>query len=388
MKKIILAFLCFLSVQTAFAQNFFSDSEKSYSAPSWQNAKNGDLILSWIEKDKDGKSSLCMSISKDKGANFQAKSIIASGYGIGSNRLMKAKILSKKDGTLFAVFINNPAAQLGKPSRGGQVSYAISKDQGLTWSSPAFVDQDPTPGLMRGFFDAAVLANDEIAVVYLKDVKGSTKFEERDLRISITKNGHFQAEKLIDPVVCDCCNIGLLVDSKGVLNVYYRDNNNDIRDFSHIYSKDNGLTFSSPRNIYQDNWQISGCPHNGAFPVEYNKQNYVAWFTGAESDRGVKLATEGGKKITTPNEASAKNFGLVADAQQLIFYWEQVNPSSNQTKLAYQVISGAKVSENHLFSTPEGASNAVLSLNGSKVLVAYELKVGSRSLVKVEQVNL
>ncbi|MEY4383205.1 MAG: hypothetical protein RI995_747 [Bacteroidota bacterium] len=388
MKKLLLSLICAFVIFAAQAQHFFSDVEKSYSAPSWSQTAKGELLLSWVEKDKAGMNSLCMAISKDKGISFSDKKTIASGYGVGSSRLMKAEIFGKKDGSFVAVFINNPAAQPGKPSRGGQVSYAVSKDNGTTWSAPAAVDQDPTPGLMRGFFGAALMANDEVAVVYLKDVKGSTKFEERDLRIAITKNGQFQAEKLIDPVVCDCCNIGLMVDSKGVLNVYYRDNNNDIRDFSHIYSKDNGLTFSSPRNIYKDNWQINGCPHNGAYPIEFNKQNYVAWFSGAETDRGVKLVTEEGKKITTPNEGSAKNFGLAKDAQKLVFFWEQLNAQTNQTQLAYQIMSGGKVSTNKVMNTPAGAANASLSIQGDKALVAYELKDGARSVVKVEQVLL
>lgn len=387
MKKVLLLLLLFFTFYFSNAQHFFNDPERSYSSPSWQKSTKGDLILSWLEKEKDGKSHLYMAVSKDNGKTFSNKLLIASGYGIGSSRLSKAKVLAKKDGKLVAVFMNNPAAQAGKPSRGGQVFYCVSSDQGVSWSTPAAVDQDPTPGLMRGFFDAAVLANDEVAVVYLKDVKGSTKHEERDLRISITKNGKFQEEKLIDPVVCDCCNIGLMVDSKGVLNVYYRDNNNDIRDFSHISSKDNGLTFSAPKNIYKDNWQIAGCPHNGAFPVEFNKQNYVAWFTGSEADRGVKLVSQDGKKITTPNEASAKNFGVTADTQKMIFFWEQVNSSTNQSQLAYQIITENKVSANKVLAETDGASNAAVSLIGDKAILAYELKVDGRSVIKVDQLG-
>jgi len=388
MKKFLLLIFCLVVFQVSFAQHFFTDPERAYSSPSWQRTHKGELILSWLEKEKDGKSHLCMAISKDNGKTFSNKSTIASGYGIGSSRLSKAKVLSKKDGKLVAVFMNNPAAQAGKPSRGGQVFYCLSTDQGASWSVPAAVDQDPTPGLMRGFFDAAVLANDEIAVVYLKDVKGSTKHEERDLRISITKNGTFQEEKLIDPVVCDCCNIGLMVDSKGVLNVYYRDNKDDIRDFSHISSKDNGLTFTAPKNIYKDNWQIAGCPHNGAYPVEFKKQNYIAWFTGSDTDRGIKVVSQDGRKITTPNVDSAKNFGITADTQQMIFFWEQTNAISNHSQVAYQLITENNVSSNKLFNISEGASNPVVSLIGDKALIAYEIKVEGKPIIKVDQVNL
>lgn len=388
MKKITLLIGLILSVQTLIAQNISTDPAVQSSTPNFVTLPKGDVVLSWSEKASDGKTDFCMAVSKDKGATFSNKKIITSSYGFGNNRLMKAKVLGKKDGSLVAVFMDNPAAQPGKPSRGGQVYFAVSKDQGNTWSAPEAVDQDPTPGLMRGFFDAVVMANDEIAVVYLKDVKGSTKHEERDLRISMTKNGKFQAEKLLDAVVCDCCNIGMLVDSKGVLNVYYRDNNDDIRDFSHISSKDNGVTFTSGKNIYKDNWQIAGCPHNGAFPVEYKGQNLVAYFTGAETDRGVKLVSEQGKKITTPNEASAKNFGVSSDGQKLVFFWEQTNAQTNQTNLAYQVISGSNVSANKLMTTPSGAANASIYFNGNAAKVAYEVKVDGKTKVEVMSYEL
>ncbi|MCU0338763.1 MAG: glycoside hydrolase [Spirosomaceae bacterium] len=204
-KHLFFAFL--LSYQGVLAQSFLQDNTKIYAMPLLNQTPKGDVLLSWTEKDTDGKTAFCMALSKDKGHTFSEKKIIATGYGIGNSRLMRARVLSKKDGSLVAVFMNNPNAGPGRGGRGGQVAYCVSKDSGTTWTLPQPVDTDPTPNLMRGFFDATVLANDEVAVAYLKDVKGSTKHEERDLRIAITKNGVFEAEKLIDAVVCDCCNI-------------------------------------------------------------------------------------------------------------------------------------------------------------------------------------
>jgi uncharacterized protein YpmS len=114
----------------------------------------------------------------------------------------------------------------------------------------------------------------------------------------------------------------------------------------------------------------------------------MAYFSGAETDRGVKLVSEQGKKLTTPKEESAKNFGVSTDGQQLLFFWEQTNAQTNQTNLGYQVITGANVSENKVMGTPAGAANPTVVLNGNVALVAYELKVDGRSLVQLGQVKL
>jgi len=195
------------------------DSSKIYSMPLLSKTPNSEILLTWTEKDAKGMVSLCMALSKDLGKTFAEKKTIYTGTGIGNSRLMRAKVLAKKDGTFVAVFSNRgtaPAAS-NPPKRGGRsldIVFCSSKDGGATWTSPESVDSDKTTGIVRGFFDAALMANDEVAVAYLKDVANSTKHEERDLRMVITKNGVFQPERVIDPVVCDCCNISLLLDAK------------------------------------------------------------------------------------------------------------------------------------------------------------------------------
>ena len=100
------------------------------------------------------------------------------------------------------------------------------------------------------------------------------------------------------------------------------------------------------------------------------------------------MVSEQGKKITTPNEASAKNFGVSSDGQKLVFFWEQTNAQTNQTNLAYQVISGSNVSANKLMTTPAGAANASIYFNGNAAKVAYEVKVDGKTKVEVMSYEL
>jgi hypothetical protein len=358
-----------------------------------QTPKN-EVLLSWTEKDDKGMTAFCLAFSKDKGKTFSEKKVIYSGAGIGNSRLMRAKVLAKKDGNLVAIFSNRVDAQpqTGKPQQGSRgrggrsadIVYCVSTDAGATWTAPKSVDSDTTKGIMRGFFDATLMANDEIAIAYLKDVKGSTKHEERDLRLVITKKGVFQPEKLIDPVVCDCCNINLLVDASGALNVYYRDNNDNIRDIARMTSKDNGETFSKPQIVHNDGWKINGCPHNGAISSVHGKSALIAWYSGAETESGIRLVTQEGKKLFVINEASAKNPCLLVSANQSMMLWEQ----SGNNNLVFRKINDDKISETLSVEGSTNATNSTGLIIDNQLLIAHEVKQDKKNSLKITTIGL
>lgn len=329
-------------------------------------------MLTWSEKDAKGNGSFCMAQSADKGKTFSPKQVVYAGPGVNGSRLMRPKVMFKKDGSMVAVFPNGGNVD-GK--RTLQVMATTSTDKGMTWSAPKAVDSDPTP-CVRGFFDAVMLPNDELAVAYLKDVAGSTKHEERNLRLVLTKNGAFQPERIIDDVVCDCCNISLLVDASGALQVYYRDNNDDIRDMAKMTSTDNGLTFSKPKIIFTDNWKIAGCPHSGATSTIYGKSNLITWFSGAETDKGIRLVTQEGKRLVLSNDPTARNGYVATQDQKAVFLWDQTNGNSPQ--IAYRTIDGDKVSAtNWLNGSSNGINPSALVLD-NQLLIAYEVRNANR----------
>lgn len=381
-----IAFLA-VSFGTLAANPVLNDSTKSYSMPFLTKNPQGNVLLSWTEKDAQGINAFCFARSKDSGKTFDDKKIIFSGMGVGNSRLMRAKLLFKKNGSMVAVFSNRADLPGGKRSL--EIVFCESKDNGNTWTQPQSVDTDPTKGIVRGFFDAVVLANDEIAVTYLKDVAGSTKHEERDLRLVITKNGVFQPETVIDPVVCDCCNISMLVDAKGRLNVYYRDNNDDVRDMAKMTSTDNGATFSKPEILHTDNWLIKGCPHSGAFSSTFGDENLITWFSGAETEKGLRLTTQNGKRLALINDASAKNAYVTADNKTGVLLWEQTNATSNLSQIAYQKIAVNGTSETVWLKDTDNGTNANGLLVGNKLIVAYEVKqANKRNSIKINTVSL
>lgn len=375
-----------------FLEDIPNDPAKAHSMPLLAKTAKGEVMLSWTEKDAQGMISFCVAFSKDNGKTFSEKKTIYSGTGIGNSRMMRAKVLSKKDGSFVAVFTNRGEAAAASSGRGGGRSsnlvYCISKD-GTTWTAPQSVDSDPKQGIVRGFFDAVLMSNDEIAVAYLKDVANSTKHEERDLRLVVSKNGVMQPEKLIDPVVCDCCPINLFVDGAGALNVIYRDNNDNIRDMAKMVSTDNAETFSKSQILYNDGWKIMGCPHSGAVSSTTEKGTLISWFSGAESEKGIRLATQDGKKLLVINEPSAKNQALVSGAQASVLLWEQNKAEDGLSQIAFRKINNGKVSETAWIEESLNGTNAVGLAVGNQLLVAYEVKqANGKNNLKVSTIAL
>jgi hypothetical protein len=232
-----------------------------------------------------------------------------------------------------------------------------------------------------------LLPNDELAIAYLKDVAGSTKHEERNLRLVLTKNGSFLPERIIDSVVCDCCNISMLVDTKGALNVYYRDNNDDIRDMARMTSTDNGLTFSKPQIMFTDNWKIAGCPHSGAFSTNYGQGTLVTWFSGSEKDKGVRLVTQDGKRLILANDPSARNGYAATQGNKAVFVWEQ--NKGEQSQIAYQTLTGETVSDMNWISESVNGTNASSLLLNNQAIVVYEVRnANKRNGLKWSRVTL
>lgn len=385
-----------------------TDTTIAYTLPTLTKNNKGEVVLYWTEKNPQNIMSLCYATSKD-GKNYGEKKTIFADEAMGSSRLMRPRLLFKKNGDMVAVFSYRtsgavpakvaspaaskneaqqaPAAPQARPKRSSEIRFTVSKDDGNTWSSPTSVDTDTTK-LTRGFFDAVVLANDEIAVAYLKDVKGSTKHEERDLRMAITKKGVFQAEKLIDPVVCDCCNISLMLDNKGALNVFYRDNNDNIRDIARLVSVDNGSTFSDSKILHKDNWEINGCPHAGATSVSTKNGALITWFSGTPENSGLRLVNSDGKLLKVLG-ASSKNAHVSAESNIAYFVWDQTSENGISNISFNQIVDNNKVLKNTMVKDSNYGQNATSLVVNGKILVAFEIaKPNQKTTITVKALDI
>lgn len=92
--------------------------------------------------------------------------------------------------------------------------------------------------------------------------------------------GNVINSKELDHRICDCCQTSAAMTLNGPVVLYRDRTHEEIRDISIVrWQADN--TWSAPKTIHTDNWQIAGCPVNGPAVAAFEKNLAVAWFTAA-----------------------------------------------------------------------------------------------------------
>lgn len=247
--------------------------------------QHDNTVLCWTAGEK-GKASLYFAIYNKKTEMFNEAILVAPSYGTGIHGESLNKVAFKNDGTIVAVYERKHPTEKNKFA--GSIFYTQSFDHGKTWTAEKYLHTDTLPEYGRSYFDITTLSDGEVAAIWLD---GRNKLGSDGSSLYFTKtNGTtgFIPDKQIGETVCQCCRTDLAVDAQGVMHIIYRDIESTIkgqvRDFVHVYSSDNGLTFSSIKKISDDNWVISGCPHTGASMASINNTVGIVWFTaGGES---------------------------------------------------------------------------------------------------------
>jgi len=119
-------------------------------------------------------------------------------------------------------------------------------------------------------------------------------FEEHrrmELRSSLIVGDLISDEEVLDPDVCTCCQTSAVATNEGPLVVYRGRADDEIRDIQIVRRQRDKWT--SPVTVADDGWVIPGCPVNGPAVAATDTHVAVAWFTGAESGAGVKVAFSG-----------------------------------------------------------------------------------------------
>lgn len=92
--------------------------------------------------------------------------------------------------------------------------------------------------------------------------------------------GNVINSKELDHRICDCCQTSAAMTLNGPVVLYRDRTHEEIRDITIVrWQADN--TWSAPKTIHTDNWQIAGCPVNGPAVAAFEKNLAVAWFTAA-----------------------------------------------------------------------------------------------------------
>ena len=271
------------------------NSQKS-GEPFLVTSDDGTVYLSWIEHQND--SLVSLQFSKLENSTWNNPKTISSGTNWFVNWADFPSL------NIYKNTNSNMAAHWLQMSADGTYDYNIhisqSQDGGTTWSTP-FIPHRDGISAEHGFVSMTPLNNNLMHVTWL-DGRYTKTGDNQDshghghgsgamtLRAaSVDLHGNLSDEVELDNRVCDCCQTSTTITDLGTVIVVYRDRSEkEIRDIA-IVRKIKGQ-WTSAQKVYNDNWEIAGCPVNGPVVKSNGKSVAVAWFAMNDTIPEVKLA--------------------------------------------------------------------------------------------------
>ena len=144
------------------------------------------------------------------------------------------------------------------------VFISLSGDGGESWGKPERPHRDGTLS-EHGFVSLVADDASGFSAVWLDGrafEKGASD-NEMNLRTTRFDSGGYIEDLLLDGRVCECCQTGMARTEAGLFVAYRNrsDDETEIRDISYVRQIDGKWT--EPETLYEDGWELSGCPVNG-----------------------------------------------------------------------------------------------------------------------------
>jgi len=305
------------------------------SESSLHKSEDGTIYLSWIETGENKNGKLLLSKLNEDNTWSESKTIAT-----GDNWF-----LNWADFPSVTSFGNNLVAHYLEKSAEDTYAYnvklTISNDDGNNWNN-AFTPHTDNTNTEHGFVSKTQIDNDSFLSVWLDGRQ--TAYAEQDSTIakqmtlraaSFNSQGNTENEYLLDDRVCDCCQTDVAMTQEGPIVIYRDRSENEIRDI--YYVKQVNGEWTEPQSIYNDNWNINGCPVNGAALSTKGKTVAVAWFTAANNLPSVKVvfSNNNGTTFSAPIEVGdvdplgRVDIELLADNSALVSWMDTVDGTTN-----------------------------------------------------------
>ncbi|HEX2489572.1 MAG TPA: sialidase family protein [Blastocatellia bacterium] len=287
----VVASLCVFSTTSAQIRELTSPAGTGSGQPNLAVSPDGRVYLSWIERLGEGRFSLRFA-ALEKGG-WSTPRVIAEGSNWFVNWADFPSMVALPDGSLAAHWL----VKSGPGTYEYDVTISRSFDGGKTWGKPFIPHRDGVKA-EHGFVSLFAAKDGSLAAVWLdgremKPAEGGHDHGRGDMTlryVKIKRDGALVDDAALDTRVCECCQTSAAMTAEGPV-VVYRDRSEaekEIRDISVVRLK--GDKWSAPSPVFQDGWQLNGCPVNGPAVAAAGRRVAVAWFTGADKTPRVKLA--------------------------------------------------------------------------------------------------
>jgi len=286
-----------------------ADSGSQY--PNVHRDDSGTAIMSWILKIEEDLHSIQYATYSEDGWNPAQTVNISSDYFV--NWADFPSIVSKEGEVVAAHWLNK--------IEGGPYAYNVNVvfpgEQARRWTKPVTPHNDET-ATEHGFVSMVPLTGKKVLAVWLDGRqtadRGHGEYSDPEQAMTlrsaeISQDGTVARMRLIDDMVCDCCSTDLVMMDGEAVVVYRNRTEEEIRDiYISRYNLENG-DWSQPKAVYNDGWEINGCPVNGPRIDHRNGKTGVIWYTGVDSTRRVMMAIsdDNGQTFEEPNVIADEN---------------------------------------------------------------------------------
>jgi hypothetical protein len=249
--------------------------------PNLFEGSDGNLYLSWVQKDSTGLAVLQFASFRD--GEWSLAEEIARGDDWFVNWADYPAMAVDKLGNMIASYLPKSSA--------GTYSYDVAlrtKPRGASsWSAEFLLNEDGFNG-EHGFVSMLAKPDSGFFISWLDGRQGAEKGPMSIRGAFLNPQGEKLREDALDLRVCDCCQTSAAWPEKGPV-VFYRDRSDtEVRDIS--VSRLEAGQWQRGNPVFADNWLINGCPVNGPRSDARGKHLAVAWFSMPHDTAEVKLA--------------------------------------------------------------------------------------------------
>ena len=260
-------------------------------------------LLSWLEPDPEGHR---LVYSRLLGSTWEAPVEVARGGNLFANWADVPAVTESPSGSLYAHWLES----LGEDTYAYGIRWKEQTPRSGVWSEEAWLHEGDTSETEHGFVSWLHPAAEPLASEAPETSSPTTWAFWLDGRnhpatgsMSLRGKRWTAAGSegwVLDERVCDCCPTAAALTHTGPVVVYRDRSEDEIRDISLIrWAEDR---WSSPVRVFEDGWEIAGCPVNGPAVAANGARLAVAWFTAPSGRSMVRVAFsgDGGKSFGTP----------------------------------------------------------------------------------------
>jgi hypothetical protein len=278
--------------------------------------EDGRVMLTWFEPTAEEGHALRASVRSSEG--WSTPLTIAENREFFVNWADFPSIAVLDDGTWVVHWLEKVASS----SYAYHALLSFSSDEGRTWSEPVPAHRDDSP-TEHGFVTTVPLSGGRAALVWLDGRNTGGGGEHRGAMTlrstTLSADGTFGEEILLDDRICDCCQTAMVRTTGGLVAAYRDRSEEEIRDIAVVRYADGEWT--EPYHVGNDNWHIPACPVNGPSLSAAGDAVVIAWFTAPEEESMVLVSPV---RVDDGRPQGRVDIELLDDGSALVMWLERV----------------------------------------------------------------